>query len=278
MISPITAVRGFIATKQNERMQIKYGISFAEYPYSKESAARDTFESNVIWQTPPIGTIMPVTREIGTTYKTIIFNKKTNTTEDATIEFKQRGSNPDSEKYIMYNNKGKEIGSLSVSIHREPMDFKLKPRPNYVRSKMLYDTINGNRLVVETLDGSFSIERTERGHRNEYKYVGTRLMQLAMEISLKEGCEGKVYLDSEHVSYEFYKKCGMKAALEGRESALEREISKNFYFNDQGLKCYNEYGDSIQGGPMYMTEEGIQKFKEMIEKQPILPTGARYLH
>lgn len=209
---------------------------------------------------------------------TSIRDKKTGELIEATIT-KERSQGSKSELYRVYAN-NRQVGYMDMFISKGNDDianpkttrFSFFERNEFLKKQ--YRKWNGPKVE----QGAFAhVSFLENFDQNKYGKVGTKLMQLAVERSLQEGCQGKVNLSSARNSQGFYYLLGFRAtnpykpegfnkdiSPETIDNMIENELNRSKQFNNKPNTSY------LSGIHMHLPYEGVQQFMENIEKEPIL--------
>lgn len=112
-------------------------------------------------------------------------------------------------------------------------------------------------LWVNTGGNSLSLNAINNSN-NAYR-CGTFLIQLAIELSIQNGFNGAVTLNSTRDSGQFYFKLG-------------------FLPESKVVYDYLLRGEKVSGGQMYLPNSSIEAWKAKILQHPVLPETIEYLH
>ena len=80
------------------------------------------------------------------------------------------------------------------------------------------------------LDDHLCVHSMEAKENHTYKGIGSALHQIAVEVSFKEGSQGKLFLHAQKSSHTFHYKCGFRA----------QDPAKNDYAEDPVINGYLE--------------------------------------
>lgn len=105
--------------------------------------------------------------------------------------------------------------------------------------------------------------------REEYKGLGTALMQVAMEYGIEKGCEGRAQLDAVRDSHVFHYKMGFRSQLPTQNVKIEAKIKKY-----EGVNLKDIPYEQLESMLMHLPEEGRLKWLAKIKESPIL--AAKY--
>jgi hypothetical protein len=109
------------------------------------------------------------------------------------------------------------------------------------------------------------VEALESSYHNQYKGVGTALMQASMEYGYGKGCAGRLGLDASWDSHGFYYKLGMRTLFPPLDKRIAQSLSK-------GEKTYN-----LGLCSMYLPQAGIEFWKSRIQHRPIFDLTKLFL-
>ncbi|MBA3237282.1 MAG: GNAT family N-acetyltransferase [Parachlamydiaceae bacterium] len=108
------------------------------------------------------------------------------------------------------------------------------------------------------------------GQNNQYKGIGTNLIQTAIEYGFRNNCEGRLQLDACWNSHGFYYKMGLRSHLRSndQEIAMELENAQN-----ENRKSNTEELGSVY---MYLPSAEIPNWSRKIKENPVLYPKVNY--
>jgi hypothetical protein len=153
-------------------------------------------------------------------------------------------------------------------------DFRYK---NYVVKERIYELSKKNSLkykpygcikIFYKKNFIFSIRRLDSFQKDKYKFIGSRLMQVAIELSYLKGTYGQIELYAESQSLGFYYKLGLKTQIHETNKLIKKEL----ILAEAEKRIPNT--QHLESQEMILTElEGKKKIEEIM-RSPILFTFA----
>ncbi|OGI01002.1 MAG: hypothetical protein A2Y25_07810 [Candidatus Melainabacteria bacterium GWF2_37_15] len=116
-------------------------------------------------------------------------------------------------------------------------------------------------------DDSLYLDGLASFHNRKYKGIGTKLIQLAVEESIRRGYEGRVKLESVYAALAFYYKCGFRPLGENADKLSQQLESIIAAAKKSGIKPDTKGLPSVE---MHIPDEQLIKIKEQIKKSPIM--------
>jgi hypothetical protein len=187
--------------------------------------------------------------------------------------------NKETKKQVPASIKVNEFGKLILQVN----EFSLGHIKFYEKTvntrclEKITDYYNKKSIYVKRLRGSYHDEEHKK-----YKYIGTKLMQCAIETSFLKGLGGKVHLQATYDSPLFYYKVEMRSPYKSFNRILEKclfkgklDHYKKFYrdsYEEEGEDddAYMNLPINFGSKDMFLPKDSIKNWHKKILENPIL--------